>query len=173
MNSSGFAVLLVAAVAASQGTPSEIKHACAELHPTAGSRVEGTIRFEKEGDVVEVTGRITGLSPGMHGFHIHTFGDCCVPDASSAGHHFNPTHQDHGGPNAQNRHAGDLGNLEAGADGVVNFKLTDPVISLTGQDSIVGRAVIVHANADDLKSQPAGESGSRLACGVIGIAEPR
>lgn len=93
--------------------------------------------------------------------------------ALSAGHHFNPTHQDHGGPHDQNRHAGDLGNLVAGADGAVNFKLTDSRISLTGPNCIVGRSVIVHANADDFKSQPVGESGPRLACGVIGIGEPR
>jgi superoxide dismutase, Cu-Zn family len=165
-------VLLLAAAAAGPGAPAEVSHACAVLHPTAGSKVEGTIHFEKEGDEVEVTGRITGLSQGTHGFHIHTYGDCSAPDATSAGHHFNPAHQDHGGPRDQNRHLGDLGNLEAGADGVVNFRLTDSRISLGGPNSIVGRAVIVHARADDLKSQPAGESGARLACGVIGIAEP-
>jgi Cu-Zn family superoxide dismutase len=173
MKRSGIVVVLAAAVAASQGSHGDLGHACAFLHPTAGSKVEGKILFETEGDGVEVSGRITGLSPGRHGLHIHAFGDCSAPDAESAGHHFNPTHQDHGGPNDPIRHVGDLGNLAAGEDGVVNFKLTDARLALEGPDSIVGRAVIVDAKPDDLKSQPNGESGARLACGVIGIAEPR
>jgi Cu-Zn family superoxide dismutase len=173
MKWTGIFVVLAGAAAASQGSHGDLRHACALLHPTAGSKVEGRILFEAEGDRVEVSGRITGLSPGRHGIHIHTYGDCSAPDAESAGHHFNPTHQDHGAPGDPIRHVGDLGNLDAGDDGVVNFKLTDARIALEGPDGILGRAVIVDARPDDLKSQPNGESGARLACGVIGIAEPK
>jgi superoxide dismutase, Cu-Zn family len=165
-------VAIVAAVAADQGA-GEVNHACAVLHPTVGNNAEGTIHFEQIGKEVKVSGRVTGLSPGKHGIHIHTFGDCSAPDATSAGEHFNPDHKDHGGPRDQNRHAGDLGNVDVDADGIGNFTITDSKITLAGPNSVIGRAVIVHAKQDDNKSQPIGESGARMACGVIGLGEPK
>ena len=81
----------------------------AELHPTAGNKVSGTVTFTEEADGVRVQANITGLTPGEHGFHVHEFGDCSAPDLASAGGHFNPTNKPHGGPDAAERHVGDMG----------------------------------------------------------------
>jgi superoxide dismutase, Cu-Zn family len=145
--------------------------AIAVLHPTTGSNVAGTVTFTASGDSVKVVADITGLTPGKHGFHIHEFGDCSDPKAVSAGGHFNPGHKQHGAPDAAERHAGDLGNMEADASGKAHLELTDRVMKLSGSDSIIGHAVIVHEKADDLKTQPTGDAGGRLACGVIGVAK--
>ncbi len=145
--------------------------AIAVLHPTAGSNVSGTVTFTATAEAVKVAADITGLTPGKHGFHIHEFGDCSDPKAASAGGHFNPGHKQHGAPDASERHAGDLGNIEADASGKAHLELTDTVIKLSGSDSIIGRAVIVHEKADDLKTPPTGDAGGRLACGVIGLAK--
>ncbi len=142
------------------------------LHPTQGSNVMGTVTFTVEGDSVHVVADLTGLTPGKHGFHIHEFGDCSDPKAASAGGHFNPANHQHGAPDTTDRHAGDLGNVEADANGKAHLDVTDKVMKLSGADSIVGHAVIVHEKADDLKTQPTGDAGGRMACGVIGIAKP-
>lgn len=142
-------------------------HAVAQLQPTRGHDVRGTVRFSSEGDAVRVSGEITGLSPGEHGFHVHENGDCSAADAASAGGHFNPTSHPHAGRDAGQRHAGDFGNITAGADGRATFSFLDPKITLSGANAIVGRAVIVHAGRDDLTSQPSGDSGARVACGVV------
>lgn len=146
--------------------------AIAVLHPTQGSNVAGTVTFTASGDQVKVVADITGLTPGKHGFHIHEFGDCSDPKGASAGGHFNPTNHQHGAPDADNRHAGDLGNIDADASGKAHLELTDKAMKLTGAEAIVGHAVIVHEKADDLKTQPTGDAGGRLACGVIGVAKP-
>ena len=141
--------------------------AIARLEPTQGNNVRGTVNFKAEGNGVRVTADITGLTPGEHGFHVHEKGDCSAPDGSSAGAHFNPTNQPHGAREADARHVGDLGNLVADANGRAQLNYVDSKLALSGPNSIVGRAVIVHAKADDLKSQPSGEAGGRVACGVI------
>ena len=142
--------------------------ATATLAPTKGNQAAGTVNFLQRGTVVYVDARITGLSPGLHGFHVHEKGDCRAADGSSAGGHFNPTGAAHGGPGSPARHAGDLGNLTADANGIAVYKVEVTGISLeTGSDSIIGRAVIVHAEPDDLHSQPAGNAGARIACGLI------
>ena len=146
--------------------------AIAVLHPTAGNTVAGSVTFTKSGDEIKVVADITGLTPGKHGFHIHEFGDCSSSDGNSAGGHFNPTHKAHGAPDTSDRHAGDLGNIEADASGKAHLEWSDKVMKLSGVDSIVGHAVIVHEKADDLKTQPTGNAGGRLACGVIGVAKP-
>jgi Cu-Zn family superoxide dismutase len=146
--------------------------AIAVLHPTAGNNVTGLVTFTKSGDEVKVVADITGLTPAKHGFHIHEFGDCSSSDGNSAGGHFNPTHKQHGAPDASDRHAGDLGNIEADASGKAHLEWSDKVMKLSGADSIVGHAVIVHEKVDDLKTQPTGNAGGRLACGVIGVAKP-
>ena len=146
--------------------------AIAVLHPTAGNNVTGSVTFTQSGETVKVVADITGLTPGKHGFHIHEFGDCSSSDGSSAGGHFNPTHKQHGAPDASDRHAGDLGNIEADASGKALLEWSDKVMKLSGADSIVGHAVIVHEKEDDLKTQPTGNAGGRLACGVIGVAKP-
>lgn len=141
------------------------------LHPTQGNDVSGTVTFTREGDDVKIVAEIEGLTPGKHGFHIHEFGDCSAPDGTSAGGHFNPENTEHGGPDDEVRHVGDLGNIEASADGTAHLEMTDSMISLHGKHSIIGRATVIHAGEDDLTSQPTGAAGSRLACGVIGIDE--
>ncbi len=146
--------------------------AVAVLHSAAGSSVTGTVTFTASGDSVKVVADISGLSPGKHGFHIHEFGDCSSPDGKSAGGHFNPTNHQHGAPDSANRHEGDLGNIEADSSGKVHLDMTDKVLKMTGAESIIGHAVIVHEKADDMKTQPTGDAGGRLACGVIGVAKP-
>jgi Cu-Zn family superoxide dismutase len=152
--------------------PSGPLKAVAVLHPTAGSKVSGTVTFTEVADGVQVQAEITGLTPGNHGFHVHEFGDCSATDASSAGAHFNPTHKPHAGPDTDERHVGDMGNVEADASGTAKLEYVDHQISLTNDErSVIGRSVVVHAKADDLKTQPAGDSGARVACGVIGRAK--
>lgn len=131
--------------------------------------VKGTVKFIQEKDGVRVSANISGLTPGAHGFHIHEKGDCNSPDGMSAGGHFNPGKQEHGGPHSEHHHGGDFGNLEADKNGVAKIDEVFSWLSMSGPDSIVGRAVIVHAKADDLKSQPAGNAGGRIGCGVIQI----
>jgi Cu-Zn family superoxide dismutase len=153
----------------SAGEPTK---AIAVLHPTKGSNVEGIVTFTKSGDEIKIVADITGLTPGMHGFHIHEFGDCSSPDGKSAGGHFNPTNNPHAGHDVAQRHEGDMGNLEADSAGKAHLELTDKMMTMSGERSIIGRGVIVHEKADDLKSQPVGNAGARGACGVIGIAQP-
>lgn len=145
----------------------DMEHAAAQLSPTQGNSARGTITFSSENGTVRVEGRLSGLKPGRHGIHIHENGDCSAPDASSAGGHFNPTGQPHGSPQSTQRHVGDLGNLEAGADSSAIVSLTDSLITLSGSNSIVGKAIVVHADADDLTTDPSGNSGLRVTCGVI------
>ena len=156
----------------SQASAGEPTKAIAVLHSTAGNHVAGTVTFTASGDEVKVVADLTGLTPGKHGFHIHEFGDCSSADAKSAGGHFNPSGHQHGAPGATDRHAGDLGNIEADASGKAHLEMSDKVMKLSGSDSIVGHSVIVHEKADDLKTQPTGDAGGRVACGVIGVAKP-
>lgn len=143
--------------------------ATAVLAPTKGNSVSGTVNFSQKGDGVLVEAKVTGLKAnGTHGFHIHEKGNCSAPDASSAGPHFNPAGTQHGGPVGSVRHGGDLGNLKADANGYAQASIEVSGITLgTDANSIIGRAVVIHAGTDDLKSQPAGNSGARVACGLI------
>jgi len=122
------------------------------------------------GNEVQVVADIQNLTPGKHGFHIHEKGDCSAADASSAGGHFNPTHQHHGGPMTAEHHTGDLGNIEADASGKAHLDWKGKM-QMSGADSIIGKSVVVHEKEDDLKSDPAGNSGARIACGVIEAAK--
>jgi Cu-Zn family superoxide dismutase len=144
-----------------------VARATADLGPSSGSNVRGTVTFERESGGVHVTADLTGLTPGTHGFHIHEKGDCSAPDGSSAGGHFNPTGMQHGSPDAEPHHMGDLGNIVADSSGAAHYDHVVSFLSLSGANSIVGKAVVVHMNADDLTSQPAGNAGARIACGVI------
>jgi Cu-Zn family superoxide dismutase len=147
--------------------------AVAVIHPTKGNKVHGIVRFASTAEGVQVTADLHGLPPSStHGFHIHEYGDCSAPDASSAGGHYNPEHHHHAGPNVAMRHAGDLGNIKADANGDAHLELTLDNITVDGsKNPILGRAVIVHQKADDLKSQPTGDAGGRIGCGVIGLAK--
>lgn len=174
---SGFMALAVISLLALSGCGSggssekksvaEVTKAVAVMHPTEGNKAEGVVTFTKEKKGIRVTASLKGLSPGEHGFHIHEKGDCGAPDASSAGAHFDPTHMAHGAPDAGKRHVGDLGNIEADLAGNAEYDRLDSVITFEGPTSILDKGVIVHAQQDDLKTQPTGAAGARVACGVI------
>jgi Cu-Zn family superoxide dismutase len=146
--------------------------AVAVLHHVGKSKAHGTVYFTVHGDDVEVTGTIEGLTPGKHAFHVHEFGDCSDEEkAMSAGGHFNPDKHQHGEQSAEadKRHVGDLGNIEADENGKVELNIKDKLIKLHGPHSIIGRGLIVHEKPDDY-SQPVGNAGGRVACAVIGVA---
>ena len=155
-------------------TGDAVTHAVAVLAPTQGQKAAGTVHLRREGAGVRVRGEVTGLAPdSKHGFHVHEFGDCSAPDGTSAGGHFAPEAHPHGAPDPAKHHAGDLGNVQADASGKASIDLLVPGLSLaTGDRALVGRGVIVHADPDDLTSQPTGNAGARVACGVIGVAKP-
>jgi len=144
----------------------------------SSSAVTGTITFtqEKAGDSTTVSGQLKGLAPGKHGFHIHQFGDY-TNGCMSAGGHFNPAGKNHGAPEDTERHAGDLGNIEAGEDGVATVEIKDSQVPLIGENSIIGRSVVVHEKEDDVgkggneESLKTGNAGPRLACGVVGVCK--
>ena len=145
------------------------KTAIAMLAPTDGNVASGIINFSKDGDIMQIDIRVDNLEPNStHGIHIHSIGDCRAPDASSAGGHFNPHGSSHGGVQSEPRHIGDLGNIQADASGTAIASIQVTGLSLgKGVDNIIGRAVIVHADADDMSSQPSGNAGPRIACGLI------
>lgn len=155
-----------------QSEPVAPQSAVAVLVATKGNTVSGVVRFTQTDKGVRVVAEVTGLSPGDHGFHVHEFGDLTSSDGTSAGGHFNPTQAKHGAPDAGERHIGDLGNLKADAEGRATLDYVDPLLKLDGPHSILGRGLVVHASADDLKSQPTGNAGARVAVGVIGVAKP-
>ena len=142
--------------------------ASAALSPRSGSTVTGNLSFVQQGDKVLISGEISGLKPNAdHGFHIHEKGDCSAADATSAGGHFNPAGKAHARPGGG--HAGDLTSIKADAGGVARVSLeTSGVTVDSGPNGILGRSAVVHRDPDDYTSQPAGNSGPRIACGVIG-----
>lgn len=147
-----------------------LSSATANLSAASGSLASGKLTLMPMGDGVHVTGEIGGLKPnGTHAFHIHEKGDCSAADASSAGGHFNPAAQPHGRQGAPKHHAGDQDNLVANAEGVAKVDAHFPGVVLGGgaANDVAGKAIVVHADPDDYTSQPAGNAGSRIACGVI------
>ena len=159
-----FAALLAACGALQPAGP----NAVADLQSTRGNTASGKVVFTQQGDQVMVHARITGLKPNQeHGFHVHEKGDCSSGDGMSTGGHFNPLAKPHG-PHDGDRHAGDLPALKADASGAVDVRF--PVSGITigaGATDIVGKGLIVHAQPDDYKTQPTGNAGARIACGVI------
>jgi superoxide dismutase, Cu-Zn family len=143
--------------------------ASAQLQPTRGNNVAGSVTFTQKGDKVAVVANVSGLKPNQeHGFHVHEKGDCSSGDGMSAGGHFNPKGSPHGHHSTQARHAGDMPNLKADANGNASLRVELDLITVSdGPTSVVGRGLIVHANPDDYKSQPVGNAGARLACAVI------
>jgi Cu-Zn family superoxide dismutase len=148
-----------------------ITKAVAVVNPLSASGVSGVVTFAKAEGGVKVTVKVSGLKPGSHGFHIHEFGDCTAADGTSAGGHFNPTGDPHAGPKEAKRHEGDMGNLEADKDGAATLDYLDANLAFEGASSILGRGVIIHAAPDDFKTQPTGNAGARVSCGVIGAAK--
>ena len=143
--------------------------ATAGLKATKGNKTIGEADFEQVGSKVRVVIFVEGLRPGQeHGLHIHEKGDCSSGDGMSAGGHFNPHGKPHGHPSSSERHAGDLPSLKADKSGRAKLQVeVDGLTVTSGPASVIGRAVIVHADPDDYKTQPTGNAGARLACGVI------
>ncbi len=157
--------LALTVTACSRGT----NVAVATFEPKSGTQVTGDATFTQEGDKVQVVVKAKSLSPGKHGIHIHEKGDCSASDASSAGPHFAPGGGQHAGPTDAGRHAGDLGNLEADSDGNATWTITTDGLSIgKGDKDVIGKSIVIHGDPDDLKTQPSGNSGGRIACGVIG-----
>lgn len=173
-------VILIAASACIVGfadpasAQERVTSAVARLQPLGGSGVTGTVNFRQLRNSVAVNANVRGLRPGQHGFHIHERGDCSAPDGMSAGGHFNPTNQQHGNPTSGTHHVGDMPMLRAGRRGsaALSARMTTATLR-PGDASIIGKAVIVHADADDFTTQPTGNSGGRIACGVIEARTPR
>jgi Cu-Zn family superoxide dismutase len=155
-----------------QVSSAEMKKLVAIIRPVGDGNVRGSVVFEKGDDGIIVTAKIGGLTPNAsHAIHIHEFGDLGSNDATSAGDHFNPRGHPHAVPDDNERHAGDLGNLQADGDGNATLTLVVNNITLDASKSgILGRAVIVHSKADD-GGQPSGNAGDRIAAGVIGISK--
>ena len=149
-----------------QGKPTG-REASADLKPTEGNKVTGNVKFIELDKGVRIIANVEGLTPGEHGFHVHEFGDCSAPDAASAGGHFNPTKDLHASPADLPRHVGDLGNINANSEGKASYDRIDFTVTLSGTHSVIGKSVIVHEKKDDFVSQPTGNAGARLACGVI------
>jgi len=143
--------------------------ATATLQPTKGSNTAGTATFTQKGGKVLVAANITGLKPNQeHGFHIHDKGDCSSGDGMSTGGHFNPQGKPHAHPSTPDRHAGDMPAVKADDYGNASLSAELDIITVAeGPTGIVGRGLIVHAQPDDFKTQPTGNAGARLACGVI------
>ncbi len=169
-NSGGSAATATAAAASpAMAASGGATRAAAALAPKSGTNTGGRVTFDQQAGGVMVVVSVTGLPPGsQHGFHVHEKGDCSAPDAMSAGGHFNPTGKPHGQMSAPDHHAGDMNNLTADSAGNARAQFLMPDVTVgAGPASVVGRAVVVHKDPDDYRTQPTGNSGGRIACGVI------
>jgi Cu-Zn family superoxide dismutase len=152
--------------------PSWAQSATAELRNAQGESI-GTATLKGDSGNVKIALKVSKLPPGTHGFHIHAVGECKAPDFASAGGHFNPTAKKHGLKNPEGSHAGDLPNLVVGSDGSATVEVVARGVTLgapVDSHSLfppTGTALVIHANPDDEKSDPAGNAGARIACGVI------
>lgn len=148
--------------------PAPEASASATIEARSSSNVSGKATFTQSGDRVSVRVEIAGAAPGLHGVHIHEKGDCSDPEGKSAGGHFNPAGVSHGAPDAAAHHPGDFGNVTVGEDGKGTLELTTAALTVgEGANSVVGRAIIIHEKPDDLVTQPTGNAGGRIGCGVI------
>jgi Cu-Zn family superoxide dismutase len=169
------AVAVSIAMSAVFGLASGAKDAVAVVYPTAGNTCKGIVQITQVASSLWIVADLEGLAPNSrHGFHIHEYGDCSAPDASSAGGHYDALQtKHHGMPGDKVRHTGDMGNIEADETGRAHFEIRLVGASINGEEApVLGRAVIIHAKADDF-SQPAGNAGARIGCGVIGLAKPK
>jgi Cu-Zn family superoxide dismutase len=169
LGSAALAGAALAWIAGCASSGSKAPQAMATIVSASGTKVQGRALFTQlaEGGVkAEVW--IENATPGTHGLHLHEKGDCSAPDAASAGGHFNAAGNPHAAPTDKARHNGDLGNIEVGADGKGHLEITSDLLTVSpGPDSVVGRSIVFHEKADDLKTQPTGAAGARYGCGVI------
>lgn len=151
----------------------QANQADAVLAPTQGNRARGELMLSPDNHGLRIAGTLTGLKANSaHGFHVHAVGDCSAPDASSAGDHFNPGAASHGEPGSASHHAGDLPNARSNGQGEATIDVRLPGLTLGdgGSTDVIGKAIVVHADPDDYSTQPAGNAGARIACGVIARA---
>ena len=142
------------------------------IEARSGSAISGSATFTQVGSEVRVVVEVKGATPGEHGLHVHEVGDCSAPDAKSAGNHFNPGNQAHGSPSADPHHGGDFGNITVGPDGSARLELALAGLTVaSGPSSVVGRSLVLHEKPDDLRTQPSGNSGNRIGCGVIQLKQ--
>ena len=162
---------------AEKATPAEpVSDAVAQVAPTQGNTVTGSLALTQSTAGVHITGAIQGLKPDAEfGFHVHEKGDCSAPDGSSAGGHFNPTQAQHGNPTGSAHHAGDMVNIRSNAEGVAQVDTIATGTALHGDPTtdVMGKAIVVHESPDDYTTQPSGNSGKRVACGVIATPSPQ
>ena len=169
MKKTGFAMVMAGLLAGCATMGGDGPRATAQLQPTRGNNVTGTVTFTQKGDKVVVAANVSGLKPNQeHGFHVHEKGDCGSGDGMSAAGHFNPKGSPHGHHSTPARHAGDMPNLKADSSGNASITSVLDIVTVTeGPTSVVGRGLIVHVQPDDYKSQPVGNAGARMACAVI------
>ena len=164
------------AAPAEKATPAEpASEAVVQVAPTQGNTVTGALALGSSPQGVHITGSIQGLKPDAEfGFHVHEKGDCSAPDGSSAGGHFNPTQAQHGNPTGASHHAGDMVNIRSNGEGVAQVDATATGTTLHGDPGtdVMGKAIVVHESPDDYATQPSGNSGKRIACGVIAAPSP-
>ena len=162
-------ITALALAAGCQTTPTAPLRATASLQPTKGSKAYGEVTFEQAGGKVRVMANVAGLKPNQeHGFHVHEAGDCSSGDGMSTKGHFNPHGKPHGHFGGAERHAGDLPALKADKAGRAKLDAELDIITVAaGPASVIGRGLIVHADPDDYKTQPTGNAGASIACGVI------
>jgi superoxide dismutase, Cu-Zn family len=147
--------------------------ATAALQPKSGTKVTGTVDIGRSSKGLLVRVYVKDIAPGPHGIHIHEKGDCSSPDGESAGGHFNPTGDKHGGTTSRSRHVGDFGNIVVDKSGGGEFEIKVPAPAKPfAWEQLVGKAIVIHGGKDDLSTQPSGNSGDRIACGVLGEAKP-
>lgn len=136
--------------------------AIAEIHPLSEKQISGTIRFIEQMDLVKISGTVDGLPAGKHGFHVHSGTSCDNP-----GDHYNPESKKHGAATEKENHTGDLGNLVADSTGKAQYELLDADLTLSGSQSVIGKALIIHLDEDKYSPQPSGDSGEKIGCGII------
>lgn len=161
---------VVASLAGCASVTTKPLTAVATLESRSGSTVTGVVKLNERDGHVHARVELSGLpANSVHGFHVHEKGDCSAPDAASAGGHFNPGGVAHGEAGAGVHHAGDLPSVRADANGRVRADFDIGGVTLSaGPTSVIGRSFVVHRDADDYTTQPSGNSGPRVACGVIG-----
>ena len=154
-----------------------VTQARATIEPLGDSGLSGTVTFAPSDLGMQVTYMLDGLTEGVYGFHVHENGSCANGEGGAvggaAGGHFNPDGVAHGAPNlpAGQRHVGDLGNIHALSDQRILGSFNESVASLEGPESIVGKALVIHAREDDFTTQPTGNAGPRIGCGIVNSAE--
>ena len=171
--STALVLVLATVLAGCETLDAQGPRAVAKLETPKGNDIWGSVSFVEVGGVVIVRADVRGLRPsGEFGFHVHEKGDCSSPDFMSAGGHFNPGGKPHAHHGKAERHAGDLANLKADGEGNATYAFETTLLTVAkGPNSVVGRAVVIHANPDDYTSQPAGNSGPRIACGLIRLTD--